>query len=179
MKDRLRKIATYLQAGIVHRELIGETIRYSIEKSKESPGGHNPESLTASYYINKQRPKLHLICATISRQLGAAMAGKLQVDGIKKAGDEMALQVDLWIEETQQQTKQELTEDQDDSLYRKAVEMWNQDPNTSWPNIAETLTNNRVASKTFMQNVKRFATKNNIEMRLGSPGTKRRQNRNE
>lgn len=172
MRDRLNKITKYLQAGIIDRELIGETIRYSIEKSKESGGEYNPESLTASYFLDKQRPKLLLICATISRQLGSAMAGKLRGDDIKKAGDEMALQVDLWIEETQQQTKPQLTADE--LKYQKAIDEWN--AGNTWKNTSEKINGSGKTWKKFSQAVKRYAERNSLHIRKGSPGTKPKRN---
>lgn len=52
--------------------------------------------------------------------------------------------------------------------YPKAIELWNN--GTSWPDIAQELINERVQHKSFMQCVKRFATKNKITLRKGKPG---------
>jgi hypothetical protein len=100
MESQLRKIAKYLKAGIIDRELIEAAIRYSIQKSQETPGTYNPESLTVSRYMDTERyPKLHLICREISKQLGILMASKSSGDDIKKHGDELELRIDLWADE--------------------------------------------------------------------------------
>ncbi len=100
MESQLRKIAKYLKAGIIDRELIGAAIRYSIQKAQETPGAYNPESLTVSRYMDtEQFPKLHLICREISKQLGSLMASKSSGDDIKKHGDELELRIDLWADE--------------------------------------------------------------------------------
>ena len=100
MESQLRKIAKYLKAGIIDRELIGAAIRYSIEKAQETPGAYNPESLTVSRYMDtEQYSKLHLICKEICKQLGAICGSKLSDDHIKKHCGQLELRIDLWADE--------------------------------------------------------------------------------
>lgn len=66
-------------------------------------------------------------------------------------------------------------EREDDELHKQALNEWN--AGATWKNISEKLTGEPERSKSFSQAVKRYAKRNSLNIRIGSPGTK--SNRNE
>lgn len=60
---------------------------------------------------------------------------------------------------------------EDDSFYRKALNIWNNQPEVTWPELREMMKGDGITDVDALRTgVRRFATKNNLNMRQGSPG---------